>query len=163
MCAQQLRHLPGHGRGVVAEHDPTRAYWGKRQAVWFDDVRFRSAYRTPKSLTDATATLFAVGALLFIGLPAGFLLVGSFILQDGSVGIQNYVDIGTGAILPAFENSIFLSLATATIGALFGFPPAAKLACVLLPQTLRGFDLPLNFHPAAVRVSTVSVTPFGAG
>ncbi len=34
-------------------------------AFSFDDARFRSAYGTPKSLTDATATLFAVGALMF--------------------------------------------------------------------------------------------------
>lgn len=35
-------------------------------AVRFDDAHYRLAYRTPKSLTDGTAELFAAGGLLFV-------------------------------------------------------------------------------------------------
>jgi putative spermidine/putrescine transport system permease protein len=80
---------------------------------------------------------FFAWALLFIGLPGAFLFVGSFILEDGGVGLQNYADIGTGAILPAFENSIFLSLVTAVIGAVFGFLLAAAVILGGLPRFLR--------------------------
>jgi putative spermidine/putrescine transport system permease protein len=74
---------------------------------------------------------------MFIALPAGFLLVGSFILQDGSVGLQNYADLTTRAILPAFANSIYLSFFSALIGAIFGFLLAAAVILGGLPRILR--------------------------
>lgn len=80
---------------------------------------------------------FFLWAVMFIALPAGFLLVGSFILQDGSVGLQNYADLTTRAILPAFANSIYLSFFSALIGAIFGFLLAAAVILGGLPRILR--------------------------
>jgi putative spermidine/putrescine transport system permease protein len=80
---------------------------------------------------------FFLWAVMFIALPAGFLLVGSFILQDGSVGLQNYADLTTRAILPAFANSIYLSFFSALIGAVFGFLLAAAVILGGLPRFLR--------------------------
>jgi putative spermidine/putrescine transport system permease protein len=80
---------------------------------------------------------FFVVAVMFIGLPAVFLLVGSFILQDDSVGLQNYADLTTRAILPAFANSIYLSFFSALIGAVFGFLLAAAVILGRVPRFLR--------------------------
>ena len=80
---------------------------------------------------------FFLWAVMFMGLPAAFLFVGSFIVQDGTVGLQNYADITTGAILPAFANSIYLSFFSALIGAIFGFLLAAAVILGGLPRFLR--------------------------
>jgi putative spermidine/putrescine transport system permease protein len=80
---------------------------------------------------------FFLWAVMFIALPAAFLLVGSFILRDGSVGLQNYADLTTGAILPAFANSIYLSFFSALIGAIFGFLLAAAVILGNLPRFMR--------------------------
>jgi putative spermidine/putrescine transport system permease protein len=80
---------------------------------------------------------FFLWAVMFIALPAAFLLVGSFILRDGSIGLQNYADITTGAILPAFANSIYLSFFSALIGAIFGFLLAAAVILGNLPRFMR--------------------------
>ncbi|HXG26770.1 MAG TPA: ABC transporter permease subunit [Candidatus Binatia bacterium] len=80
---------------------------------------------------------FFLWAVMFIGLPGAFLLVGSFILEDGSVGLKNYADITTGAILPAFENSLYLSFMSALIGAILGFLLAASVILGGLPRFMR--------------------------
>jgi putative spermidine/putrescine transport system permease protein len=80
---------------------------------------------------------FFAWAIMFIGLPGVFLLVGSFIIEEGGVGFQNYADLTTGAILPAFNNSIFLSFVSALIGALFGFLLAAAVILGGMPRFLR--------------------------
>ena len=80
---------------------------------------------------------FFAWAVMFIGLPGAFLLVGSFIVEDGSFSLQNYADLGTRAILPAFANSVYLSFFSALIGAVFGFLLAAAVILGRLPRILR--------------------------
>ena len=62
--------------------------------------------------------LFALAAL---GLPVGFLVIGSFRGRDGDLTLQNFADLTTGTITTAFWNSIEISLVTAVVGGIFGF------------------------------------------
>lgn len=80
---------------------------------------------------------FFVFAILFIGLPASFLVVGSLTLQDGSVGLDNYAGLTGNCCFIAFRNSIQLSLVTALLGGLFGFLLAASVILGGLPPILR--------------------------
>ncbi|HET7726377.1 MAG TPA: ABC transporter permease subunit [Candidatus Limnocylindrales bacterium] len=80
---------------------------------------------------------FFIWTAMFMGLPALFLLVGSFTLADGGLGIDNYRDLTTGAILPAFVNSIQLSFITAVVGAVFGLLLASAAILGKLPRVFR--------------------------
>ncbi len=64
---------------------------------------------------------FFLFALLFIGLPAFFLVAGSLYVESTqSVGLDNYAGLTGPCCALAFQNSIILSLVTAAIGAGFG-------------------------------------------
>lgn len=80
---------------------------------------------------------FFIFAILFIGLPASFLVVGSLTLQDGSIGLDNYAGLTGDCCFIAFRNSIQLSLVTALLGGLFGFLLAASVILGGLPPVLR--------------------------
>jgi putative spermidine/putrescine transport system permease protein len=80
---------------------------------------------------------FFLFALLFIGLPASFLVVGSLTLPDGGLGLDNYGGITGDCCQIAFRNSIQLSLITAVLGGVFGFLLAAAVILGGLPPILR--------------------------
>ena len=65
---------------------------------------------------------FFLFVFLFIGLPAMFLVIGSFAIEEtGGYGLDNYTALADRYFIAAFENSIYLSFVTAVIGAIFGF------------------------------------------
>jgi putative spermidine/putrescine transport system permease protein len=80
---------------------------------------------------------FLLFAILFSGLPASFLVVGSLILPDGGVGLDNYAGLTGPCCQTAFINSIQLSLVSAALGAVFGFLLAAAVILGGLPPILR--------------------------
>ncbi len=80
---------------------------------------------------------FLLFALLFIGLPASFLVIGSLTLADGGFGLDNYAGLTGPCCGIAFRNSIQLSLITAVAGGIFGFALAAAVILGGLPPILR--------------------------
>ena len=80
---------------------------------------------------------FLLFAILFIGLPASFLVVGSLVLPDGGVGLDNYAGLTGPCCQTAVINSIQLSLISAGLGAVFGFLLAAAVILGGLPPILR--------------------------
>lgn len=81
---------------------------------------------------------FFVFVVMFIVLPASFLVIGSFVVQStGSIGIDNYIGLTEPYLTQAFVNSIQISLASAIIGGLFGFLLAAAAILGGLPPILR--------------------------
>jgi putative spermidine/putrescine transport system permease protein len=79
---------------------------------------------------------FFIFAFLFIGLPFIFLVIGSLIVEDGGLGIDNYTGLNEPYYVNAFINSIQLSLITAVIGGVFGFLLAAAVILGGLPRVL---------------------------
>ena len=79
---------------------------------------------------------FLLFALLFIGLPASFLVIGSLTLQGGGLGLDNYAGLTGPCCAIAFRNSIQLSLITAIVGGIFGFALAAAVILGGLPTIL---------------------------
>jgi putative spermidine/putrescine transport system permease protein len=80
---------------------------------------------------------FAFSALFMI-IPVGFLLAGSF--QDSVTQqptIQNYIDLLEPNIVEAYGTSIEISLVTAVVGGLFGFLLAYAVILGGLPRILR--------------------------
>jgi putative spermidine/putrescine transport system permease protein len=63
--------------------------------------------------------------------------VGSLILPDGGVGLDNYAGLTGPCCQTAFINSIQLSLVSAALGAVFGFLLAAAVILGGLPPILR--------------------------
>ena len=80
---------------------------------------------------------FFLFSLAFMFLPTAFLVVGSFLTNDGTPTLQNYADLSTGIIPDAFANSIEISLVTAIGGGLFGFLLAYAVILGGLPRFLR--------------------------
>ena len=80
---------------------------------------------------------FVVFALLFVGAPVSFLIIGSFTDQDGLPTLQNYEALASPNILTAFITSIEISLVTAIVGGIFGFLLAYAVILGGLPRFLR--------------------------
>ena len=81
---------------------------------------------------------FFLFAILFIGLPASFLVFGSLYVEETqSVGLANYAGLTGPCCALAFQNSIILSLVTASIGALFGLLLAMAVIRGGLPGGIR--------------------------
>jgi putative spermidine/putrescine transport system permease protein len=81
---------------------------------------------------------FFLFAVLFIGFPAGFLVVGSLVVEEsGGVGLDNYAGLTGPCCALAFTNSIQLSLITAVIGSIFGLLLAAAVILGGLPRFMR--------------------------
>ena len=80
---------------------------------------------------------FFAFAVLFIGLPVGYLVLGSFQGLDGSTTLQNYADLFTPAIANGFLTSIEVSLVTAVLGGVFGFLLAYAVILGGLPRVIR--------------------------
>jgi putative spermidine/putrescine transport system permease protein len=80
---------------------------------------------------------FFLFAALFLLLPVAFLTIGSLQAGDGTLTIQNYVDLGTPQISRAFAASIEISLVTAVAGGILGFLLAYAVILGGLPRVLR--------------------------
>ena len=80
---------------------------------------------------------FFIFALLFIGLPISYLVLGSLQGLDGQPTLQNYAELTSPTITNAFATSIEVSLVTAILGGLFGFLLAYAVILGGLPRVLR--------------------------
>ncbi|WP_225772668.1 ABC transporter permease subunit [Inquilinus sp. Marseille-Q2685] len=80
---------------------------------------------------------FFLFALLFLVLPTGYLLVGSFQTPDGSFTLDNIANLFQQSILDAYWISIRISLASALLGALIGFFLAYAAVMGGLPGWIR--------------------------
>jgi putative spermidine/putrescine transport system permease protein len=81
---------------------------------------------------------FFLFAALFLVLPIGFLIVGSF--QDAATHqptLKNYLDLTEPNIVLAYSTSIEISLVTAIVGGIFGFLVAYAVILGGLPRFLR--------------------------
>ena len=76
-------------------------------------------------------------ALLFIGLPVSYLVLGSLQGLDGQPTLQNYAELTSPTITNAFATSIEVSLVTAILGGVFGFLLAYAVILGGLPRVLR--------------------------
>ena len=76
-------------------------------------------------------------ALLFLILPISFLVIGSFLDDQGQATIQNYQDLSQPLIVTAFRTSVEVSLVTAVGGGIFGFLLAYAVILGGLPTILR--------------------------
>jgi len=81
---------------------------------------------------------FFLFAILFIGLPVTYLVVGSFQNNQGATTLQNYQDLLGQNTLRSFTLSIEISLVTALVGGIFGFLLAYAVILGGLPRFLRG-------------------------
>src|SRR5687768_5821916 len=70
-------------------------------------------------------------------LPVVYLVVGSFLNNEGQPSLANYADLSTGIIPDAFATSIEISLVTAIAGGIFGFLLASSVILGGLPRFLR--------------------------
>jgi len=92
------------------------------------------------SLTFLGVVPFFAFAALFLILPIGFLVVGSF--QDSATHqptLKNYFDLSDPNIVLAYSTSIEISLVTAVLGGIFGFLLAYAVILGGLPRFLRSF------------------------
>ena len=80
---------------------------------------------------------FFIFALLFIGLPISYLVLGSLQGLDGQPTLQNYAELTSPTITNAFATSIEVSLVTAILGGVFGFLLAYAVILGGLPRVLR--------------------------
>jgi len=96
----------------------------------------RPASRRPTLAWLGVAPFF-IFATLFMFLPASFLVVGSFLDQQGQPTLQNYVDLTTPFVATSYANSIEISAVTAIGGGIFGFLLAAAVILGGLPRFMR--------------------------
>ena len=80
---------------------------------------------------------FFLFALLFIGFPVAYLVLGSLQGLDGRLTLQNYAELSSPTITNAFATSIEVSFVTAILGGLFGFLLAYAVILGGLPRVFR--------------------------
>ena len=81
---------------------------------------------------------FFLFAVLFLALPVGFLVIGSFFdSATGDVTLSNYAELSRPIILNAYLTSIEISAVTAIGGGVFGFLLAYAVIMGGLPRFLR--------------------------
>jgi putative spermidine/putrescine transport system permease protein len=80
---------------------------------------------------------YFVFAIMFIGAPVSYLVIGSFQNEAGQTTLQNYIDLTQPSVTRAFALSIEISLVTAIIGGIFGFLLAYAVILGGLPPFLR--------------------------
>jgi putative spermidine/putrescine transport system permease protein len=81
---------------------------------------------------------FFAFSTLFLLLPVGVLLAGSFVdSETGAPTLGNYAELSQPSIVTAFLNGIEISLVTALLGGLFGFLLAYAVILGGLPKFLR--------------------------
>ncbi len=89
------------------------------------------------SLTWFGLVPFLLFATLFLLIPALYLVVGSFIGQDGEITLGNYAQLTEGLQLNAYLTSIEISFVTALAAGIFGFLMAYAVISGGLPRPLR--------------------------
>jgi putative spermidine/putrescine transport system permease protein len=89
------------------------------------------------SLAFLGAVPFFVFAVMFLLWPTAFLMVGSFQDAEGHFTLENIYRLAEPTILNAYTISIEISVASALLGALFGFFLAAAVVLGGLPRWLR--------------------------
>jgi putative spermidine/putrescine transport system permease protein len=72
------------------------------------------------SLSWVGAVPFFAYVGLFLLLPTGIIVAGSFVTKDGSFTLANFADIDKPYIIKSFTNSLIISSASAGIGAVVG-------------------------------------------
>jgi putative spermidine/putrescine transport system permease protein len=102
-----------------------------REAPTAPPVRRRGAWAVL-----GVVPFFAFSALFLI-LPIGFLVIGSFQDSAANLTLQNYADLSEPFIVEAYGNSIEISLVTAVVGGIFGFLLAYAVILGGLPGFLR--------------------------
>ena len=81
---------------------------------------------------------FFLFAIVFLALPVGFLVIGSFIdAETGQLTTGNYAELSRPIILQAYATSIEISAVTAIGGGIFGFLLAYAVILGGLPKFLR--------------------------
>ena len=80
---------------------------------------------------------FLIFAILFLIVPTLYLVLGAFIGRDGSLTLQNIIDLGTPQILSSFWISIRVSAASALFGSVFGLLIALAIIRGRLPSGIR--------------------------
>ncbi|MBN9060635.1 MAG: acriflavin resistance protein, partial [Rhizobiales bacterium] len=80
---------------------------------------------------------FLIFALMFLILPAGYLVIGAFQTPDGSFTLQNIANLNQPNILKAYRLSISISAASAFLGSLLGFGLALAIVLGKLPRWVR--------------------------
>lgn len=80
---------------------------------------------------------FFIFAILFLLMPTGILIVGAFLDPDGNLTLANFAGLLQPSILSAFRISIYVSGASALLGALFGFAIAWAVVLGRLPAWIR--------------------------
>ncbi|HUP54390.1 MAG TPA: ABC transporter permease subunit [Methylomirabilota bacterium] len=80
---------------------------------------------------------FFVFSAAFLFLPVAFLVTGSFQATDGSLTVQNYLDLSDPYLVDAFRTSIEISAVTAIGGGIFGLLLAYSVILGGLPDILR--------------------------
>ena len=91
------------------------------------------------ALTWLGVAPFFLFAFLFLILPTLYLLVGAFQDATGAFTLQNFVELGQPNIVAAYTISIKISLASAVLGAVFGFFIAYAIVGGGLPPWVRAF------------------------
>jgi len=80
---------------------------------------------------------FLIFALMFLILPAGYLVIGAFQTPDGSFTLQNIANLNQPTIIKAYRLSIAISAASALLGSLLGFALALAIVLGKLPGWVR--------------------------
>jgi putative spermidine/putrescine transport system permease protein len=80
---------------------------------------------------------FFAFALIFLILPMGFLVIGSFQDNNANLTLQNYADLSQDFIVEDYRNSLEISIVTAIGGGIFGFLLAYAVILGGLPRFLR--------------------------
>jgi putative spermidine/putrescine transport system permease protein len=80
---------------------------------------------------------FLIFATMFLLIPAGYLVVGSFIGQSGEPTLDNFAHLTDELPLNAYLTSIEISFVTALAGGIFGFLMAYAVISGGLPKVLR--------------------------
>ena len=84
---------------------------------------------------------FIIFALMFLVLPSLYLMVQAFQAPDGSLTLQNIIELGQPRVVNAFDTSLRLSAVTAALGALFGLLVALAVIRGRLPAWLRAITM----------------------
>jgi len=91
----------------------------------------------PMSLSWLGVVPFLIFALMFLILPAGYLVIGAFQTPDGSFTLQSMANLNQPTIIKAYPMSIAISAASALLGSLLGFALALAIVLGKLPRWVR--------------------------
>ena len=91
----------------------------------------------PMPLSWLGVVPFLIFALMFLILPAGYLVICAFQTPDGSFTLQNIANLNQPTIIKAYRMSIAISAASALLGSLIGFALALAIVLGKLPGWVR--------------------------